>query len=478
MRDVDPRVRYEALITARKVKRPETWSVLIELLNSPAYGHHAAAAIKETGEAILPALDAAFHKSSQSDLVMLRIVQLMGRIGGPSALELLWKKVDFPDKRIVKQILYTLRYINYQAKGREAQEVMTLLDEEIGKAMWNLAAVTELPKNEYFQYLREALKEEINENFDQITLLLSLIYDPQSIQLVRDNIDSGDPDGISFALELMDIFIDNDLKPKLFPLFDDKPVAVKLEELQVYFPRESYNPIQVINYVLNRDFNQNNRWSKMCAIHAAAYLPEFRVSRGLIAQLFNRDKLLQETAAWVIYNKDKDAYRTVVDRLPLKDKKFLDGSIENNQLLDGLDDGFFLGIEMVFFLKQLPAFAKIHGVMLSDLVDKIAPLELKAGEKVNFVSGTIDTPLLLVAHGEVRLQHQEQLVQVMKKGDVFGEIFQDGAPPEANLLVATERSIVFRISLTDFYFVMANHHEFVQGIVQNVTHTQPQKQSL
>jgi len=66
----------------------------------------------------------------------------------------------------------------------------------------------------------------------------------------------------------------------------------------------------------------------------------------------------------------------------------------------------------------------------------------------------------------------------MKKGDVFGEIFQDGAPPEANLLVATERSIVFRISLTDFYFVMANHHEFVQGIVQNVTHTQPQRQSL
>lgn len=469
MRDVDPRVRYEALITARKVKRPETWSVLIELLNSPAYGHHAAAALKEAGEAVLPTLDAAFHKSSQSDLVMLRIVQIMGRIGGPAALDLLWKKADYPDKRIVKQILYTLRYINYKASGREAQDVLVLLDEEIGKTMWNLAAVTELPKNEYFQYLREALKEEIAENFDQITLLLSLLYDPQSIQLVRENIDSGDPDGITFALELMDIFIDNDLKPKLFPLFDDKPVAEKLVELQVYFPRESYTPIQVINYVLNRDFNQNNRWSKVCAIHAAAYLPEFRVSRGLIAQLFNRDKLLQETAAWVIYNKDKNAYRTVVERLPLKDKKFLDGSIENNQLLDGLDDGFFLGIEMVFYLKQIHAFKSIHGVMLSDMVDKITPLELKAGEKVTFTAGTIDTPLLLVAHGEVRLQQEEHLVYVMKKGDVYGDIFQDKPAPDANQLVANERSIVFKISLTDFYFVMANHHELVQGIVRNVT---------
>lgn len=471
MRDVDPKVRYEALLTARKVKRPETWSVLIELLNSPAYGHHAAAAIKEVGEPILPALDAAFHKSSQSDLVMLRLVQLIGRIGGPVALDLLWKKADYPDKRIVKQILYTLRYINYRATGREAQEVLTLLDEEIGKTIWNLAAITELPKNEYFQYLRDALKEEVADNFDQITLLLSLIYDPQSVQLVRENIDSGDPDGITYALELMDIFVDNDLKPKLFPLFDDKPVSDKLSDLQVYFPRESYSPIQVINYILNRDFNQNNRWSKVCAIHAAAYLPEFRVSRGLIAQLFNRDKLLQETAAWVIYNKDKKAYQTVVDRLPLKDKKFLDGSIENNQLLDGLDDGFFLGIEMVFFLKQLEAFATIHGVILSDLVDKISALELRPDERTSFISGSVDSPLFLVAHGEVRLLNDENLVSVMKKGDVYGELFQNGPPPQANLLQATERSIVFKISLTDFYFVMANHHELVHGLVQNITHS-------
>jgi hypothetical protein len=469
LRDVDPRVRYEALITARKVKRPETWSILIELLNSPMYGHHAAAALKEAGEAVLPTLDAAFHKSSQSDLVMLRVVQIMGRIGGPMALELLWKKADYPDKRIVKQILYTLRYINYKATGREAQEVMTLLNDEMAKTIWNLVAITELPKNDYFKYLREALKEEVTDNFDQITLLLSLLYDPQSVQLVRENIDSGDPDNITYALELMDLFVDNDLKPKLFPLFDDKPVIEKLKELQTYFPRESYNPIQVINYVLNRDFNQNNRWSKVCAVHAAAYLPEFRVSRGLIAQLFNRDKLLQETSAWVIYNKDKNAYRTVVERLPLRDKKFLDGSIENNSLLDGLDDGFFLGIEMVLFIKQLKHFSNIPGVLLSDLADKIAPTELRAGEKISFNTGLTDTPLYMVAHGEVRLLNKGAVVSTMKKEDVYGDVFQDGPAPDADQLEAVERSIIFKISLADFYFVMANHHDLVQGMARNIT---------
>ncbi len=119
MRDPDPKVRMEALVTARRVKRPETWNVLVELLSSPVYAYPAAAALKEAGAPALIILESAFHKSGQNDQVMLKIVQIIGHIGGQYALQLLWKKIDYPDKRVVKQILYSLRYIHYQAKGRE-----------------------------------------------------------------------------------------------------------------------------------------------------------------------------------------------------------------------------------------------------------------------------------------------------------------------------------------------------------------------
>jgi AAA family ATP:ADP antiporter len=478
LRDVDPKVRFEALFTARKTKRPETWPVLIEMLSSPSFGHHAGAALREAGEVVLPTLEAAFHKSGQTDLVMLRIVQIMGRIGGKAALELLWKKADYPDKRIVKQILYSLRYINYRAKGREARDVMELLDTEISKAIWNMAALTELPDTEFFQFLREALREEIVQNLDQIYILLAILYDPQSIQLVRENIESGDPDNLAFAVELMDLFVDQDLKPKLFPLLDDSPTSSKLSLLQLYFPRESYNPIQVINYILNRDFNQNNRWSKACAVHAAAYLPEFRVSRGLIAQVFNSDRLLQETSAWVVYNKDKNAYATIRERLPLRDKRFIDSAIENNELLEGLDDGFFLGIEMVMFLKTIPVFKNIHGTLLSDLSDKIVPVELPLGEKLKFTTDDVNSPIFIIAHGDVKLKNNDSVLMNLRKGSVYGDLFQDGPAPLANVLEAAERSVLFRINLVDFYFVMANHHDLVQGLIKNITesklqHSQP-----
>jgi hypothetical protein len=473
LRDADPKVRREALLTARKIKRPETWPLLIELLSSPAYSHEAAAALKEAGAPALPVLESAFHKAGQTDLVMLKIVQIMGSIGGEEGISLLWKKADFPDKRIVKQILFSLRYRNYRARGREATMVKDLLDAEMAKTLWNLAAIEELPNQGQFVILRQALSEETRENYDQIALLLSLIYDPHSVQLVRENMRTATPDSIQYALELLDLFLEQDLKPKLIPLLDDTPTTKKIDTLQTYFPREKYNPVQVINYVLNRDFNYNNRWTKACAIHLAAYLPDFRVSRGLISQLFNPDKLLQETAAWVIYNKDKQLYEAIAERLPSKDKKFLDSSIANNQLLDGLDDGFFLEIEMVFFLQQVPAFRGIPGNFLTELADKIQPMDVRPNELMP-VSATDDNPILIVAHGMVEITLPNGEKQTLQRGDVYGDIFSETTGSPVLQTRALQRSVIFKINLADFYIVMANHYEMVQAFLNNrtpATHT-------
>lgn len=468
LRDSNPTVRVQALTTARKVKRPETFSVLIELLGSPSYSHHAASALKECGEQVLPVLEAAFHKSGQSDMVMLRIVQIIGRIGGTYSLKLLWRKVDYPDKRIVKQVLYLFRYINYRARGREVRDVINLIETEIGKALWNMTALHELPKTEQFTIVRQALEEEVVENFDQLTLLLSLIYEPESVQLVRENLATGDPDSIAFAMELLDLFVDKELKPKLFPILDDSPVSEKLHNLQLFYPRESYNPIQVLNYILNRDFNLNNRWTKACASYTAAYIPEFRISRGLIAQVFNKDKLLQETAAWVMNSKDKNAYEAVKERLPIKDKKFLDSAIENNQLLDGLNDGFFLHIEMTMLLKTLPLFKNIHGSFLCDLADKINSRDLNPRERMVLDDTFFGKPIFVIAHGSVNLQLVDNTSLLLNRGDIYGDLFQDEDVLTIQSMEALERSVIFEINVMDFYFVMANHHELVEGLIKNV----------
>ncbi len=64
---------------------------------------------------------------------------------------------------------------------------------------------------------------------------------------------------------------------------------------------------------------------------------------------------------------------------------------------------------------------------------------------------------------------QDHEITTIKRGDVYGELFHDGAVESVYSIEATERSVLFKINLMDFYFVMANHHELVQGIIRNVT---------
>ena len=467
LRDIDPKVKMEAIVTARKTKRKETLSILIEMLNSPVFGHACSAALKEIGYQALDTLEATFHRSGQSDEVMLKIVRIISQISDPKSIKLLWGKVDYPNAKIVKQVLFALRQYNYQASEEEKTVIETILDYEIAKSIWNIAAHDELPKTQTFKHLRSALEEEMDVNFEHVIMLLSILYDPKSIQLVKDNIKTKATEEITFALELLGLFISKDLKAKIFPLFDDISVANKLKQLQVFFPRESYTPIQVLNYILNRNYNQNNRWTKACAIHCMGDL-NLRLNKGLSAQLFNPDMLLREVAAWVIYHKDKKAYINISKRLPEDIKRKLDESIENNSLVDGLEDGFYLQIEIGMRLKTIPVFKPIKGGLLTELIDRVKTHNLEVGQVINFSKNEEDKPILIVADGAVKVKSDTDSIFELHAHDVFGEIFVLNDSLNISKLKASKKSVIFEISLTDFYNALANHHELAQQFINSV----------
>ncbi len=468
LRDQDPRVRMAAVTTARKTKRQETWPILIELLDSSTYGHAAAAALVEAGEECLFTLETAFHKSGQTQQIMLKIVQIMGKIGGAESFTYLWNKVDFPDRKIVKQILNSFRYYDYQANEEETGVINTLLDAEIGKAIWNMAAIQELPTDENNAMLISALEEEIDSNMDHLYMLLSLMYDPKSVQLVKENIETGTTEGIALGIELLDIFIHQDLKPKLFPLLDDIPVANKVRQLQIFFPRENYNHVQVLNYIINRDYNQVNRWTKALTIKSIESIEDFKISKGLIAQLFNPDVLLMETAAWIIYQKDKRTYQKVSQRLKEDVKRSLDEKLFSTFFFDSVKDDFPLNLDKILFLKEIDVFRNISGILLSQIVDNFKTIKLKEGS-VDLYDEDDNKPIFIVAKGEATLYHDDEPVRTMKEKDVFGEIFSLDSEKSITSLSVKNETIIFQISLNDFFNVMANQHELAQSFINSVS---------
>ncbi len=467
LRDVHPSVMITAINTARITKPVESWPILVDLLGTSTYCHYAAAALVSMGSGVIPYLDKAFHKSGQKYVIMLRILQIFGRIGGPKAMNVLWEKIDYPDKTMLAYIMNALRYNNYQVSEERKTKIRTLLENALRVALWNQAAYDEISDADHNQYIREAIREEIDQNFDRIYILLGLLYDPYSVNLVRKNIESETAEGYAFGLELLDIFIDQEIKPMLFPILDDISVNDKLKALQDYFPRDRFTEIEALKQIINRNYNQINRWVKACAIYSLGNLKNIEVTNTILAQLFNPDPLLREIAAWLIYSKNKQAYEGVGVRLKREIKNELDDILLNSTFLDQVTEDMPLRFEKILYLKKLDIFHRINGEILADLVDLVRVEKYKAGEFIFTDMDSWNRDLIIIIEGKIIIEGSNNFYLDLQRDMVFGEFMIDKAEKGNYTGFVLDESRVFSIEKGKLYDLMARSDELTMQFIKN-----------
>ncbi|RLD24549.1 MAG: hypothetical protein DRI71_02235 [Bacteroidetes bacterium] len=459
LRDPNNDVRHQAIITARKVDRVETWPLLLELLNHRTFTFEASSSLIASGEKVLPVLENAFHRSGQSLWVMLKIVNIIVEIGGPEAHKLLWQKIDFPDRKIVKQILISLRNNNYKARPKEVLVLNDILNDEIGKALWNVTAKTEISETEYNEPLQAALDDEVVSNFEFIYILLAIIYDPESIELIKENIELGTTEGNAYAIELLDIFLDPDFKPKLFPLLDDISAKEKLAKLQIYYPRQLYEERDTYNYLLNRETNNVNRWTKACTLYAISKNDAYEIDDSIVAHMFNPDNLLSELATWITYKNRPEQYKSVVKRLS-NQADSIDRTIRR------VENDIPLAFDIVMEFKKMEEFNGFTGLLISQMVRQMSTLKLKAGEKYNLVHKKDEVYIL--QSGLVVTKYGENAIKSPDDCNIIGAIFSEHEN-DIIILEAVETSILFALQLNDMFDILTNYPQLIKQFITRVS---------
>ena len=138
------------------------------------------------------------------------------------------------------------------------------------------------------------------------------------MQLVRENIDFNTPESLSYALELMNIFLDERIKPRIFPLFDDLNTDERVKKLATHYAPELFrNYTDVLTQIVNRDYNRMGAWAKALATYRLASVEDAKVSMDLVANMHNPNPVLLQSTAFVLLEKDKHAYRRVTMGLGL-----------------------------------------------------------------------------------------------------------------------------------------------------------------
>jgi len=458
LRDPNNKVRHQAIITTRKVNRPETWPLLIELLNNKTFTYEAASALVTGGKEALSVLDNAFHRSGQTQGVMLKIINIMDDIGGPEAHAMLWQKIDFPDRKIVRQILLSFFKNKHKATNKETLVLNDILNDEIGKALWNITAKTELSEHEYNNPLQNALDEEITSSFDFIYMLLSIIYDHESVELVKENVELGTIEGSAYAIELLDIFLDQDMKPKLFPLIDDIPAKEKLDKLQVFYPRQIYEERDTYNYILNRESSNANRWTKACTLYAISANKDIEIDDSIVAHMFNPDPLLAELATWITYKNQPSHYRSVVHRL-------WDKADQMDKIVKRVESNLPIVFDVVLMLRKMPEFENFTGLLLSQVVSEMNPVRLKTDAKLN-ISARPDE-ICVLQHGKARLEQGDIKLNLPEDSNIVGLLFSNN--DEEMNLQAREETLLQTISLNDFFDILTNYPQLVRGFTTYVS---------
>jgi hypothetical protein len=411
LRDPDEKVRTTAIKSSVRKHNTEIINVLIENLDNPIYSNFAITALLQIGSKTLSALDSNFYRTGQSTHMMLRIVQTIGKIGGQKAREILWGKMDYPNKVIVSQVLLSLGECGFKANISQVTRIKFAIESDIADIRWNLSAIQEIGNEGFRSEIIRSLRWEIQKDIEHIYMLLAMLYDTRSIQLVKENIDSGTSEGITYAVELLDVFLSEQLKQKVIPVLDEISENEKINRLDVFYPRVRLDSKLVLKFIINRDFTQSNRWTKACVLYEIANqkLDDFKLD--LIAHMFNPDRLICEVAAYGLYQINESEYRKHSMRLNPSVKRHLDEVILRDKLsLFG----------KVLFFKRIQVFQEVPGITLSYLADFSHQVPMKEGESLT-LDDRVNENFYIIHSGTVDFYEKGARIATFTKGQFLGE---------------------------------------------------------
>lgn len=411
LRDDKPKVKYRAIVSAAKTAAPEIQGYLLENLAYPLFSNAVVSAVVATGENLLNGLENIFSQSGVPKSLQINVLHAYSLIGGEKVVEAIWKKVESSDEAIRKKAIESLSRCGVTATGKYYDIIEKELDRVCKILIWNSAALVSIPENDEYELLRQAIEEEIASNNYWIFKYLSLMFDANSIELVRKNIRSKKSEESEFAKELLELVLPSrlELKEYLKILLSPASEEEKLAKTQDFWPIEKMPVEQVLQELLFRDFKAVNPWTKACAIYFlnkkyATQKKDLLVSL-LAPQLTHPHHIVREMAAYILHELGKEAFEPYNQRFHQEPSHWLQPKFQET-------DGYpVLKFDIVLFFKKVPLFASLRGNLLANIANNTSLKKFRQGGLVEQKDFIHDLNYYLVYKGTIALKKGDKIVK-------------------------------------------------------------------
>ncbi|GAB4403048.1 MAG: hypothetical protein OHK0053_27510 [Microscillaceae bacterium] len=475
LRDPIYAVRYQALVAASRTQSPALYYQLIDKLAEPAYSNAAFAALNTLGEPIFPYLENAYYMTGQKEVIQIRILQIYGRLATESSVEHLLNKLKDANQNLSRMALAMLALCGRKMKPEKAGPINAELREVCENLVWNLAIVVALRRYAGGDILQEALKAEIENNYEEIFSLLSLLYEPASVVLVRQSLNEGDPEKAEFARELLDILLDERVKPVLIPLLDiSTDYETKIREVQDEYPIQATTRLrraEALIALIQRDYKSINRWTKACALAELAQVEDFQDASIFVANIVNPHALISEIAYRYLYEKGGPAF---ADNVPyLKDTARYPGMtmLAEHMAFLNHSQAPTLGrirYDIVRFMGEVGEFRNVPGLILAEIAEQMTWHHYPSGQTIARYAHISEMDYFLVLSGNLVLKSQYVEVQDYRPRELVHALnFINEIIPQVSLETLSE-SIVLRISREAFQNLLSIHEVVARALLRHI----------
>jgi len=251
------------------------------------------------------------------------ILRLLGKAHTKESTGFLFSRL-WSNSRILKEVtLKCLIACEITPSAEEKDRLNQFISDILGLMTWNLSAKICLEKSDDAFLLAE-MRKEINRWNRFLFNTLSITYDSGSVAKIRENLESDTVESVNYALEMMDIVIDDSIKPKLISLLDIVPDEEKLKNLFQFFPGEIPRYNKLLEDIINRDYNFLSIWIKSCVLRNLSEIEGDDLAESVVALLFSPEVILQEESARLIARSSRELYKSASIRLPVTIKSKLD----------------------------------------------------------------------------------------------------------------------------------------------------------
>jgi AAA family ATP:ADP antiporter len=250
-------------------------------------------------------------------------LRLLGEESSGENDEFLFTRLWSNSRQLKETALESLVSRHYKVREDDKDRLHQMISDVIGIMVWNISSHVCLQR-ENNDFLLEQMNKEIVRWNRFLFNLLAITYDPGSVNKIRENLESSTLESVNFALEMIDIVIDESIKPKLIPLVDIIPDEDKVKALFQFFPGEIPDYDSLLENIINRDYNFLGIWIRACVIRTIQKIDNENLEESLKALLFSPEPILREESAMLANRLNKELYKSTSGRLSPGVKEKLD----------------------------------------------------------------------------------------------------------------------------------------------------------